>query len=103
MLVKVGLLCEDGGRPLPKHREIMHRATFVGYLRYGEEFDKEFRRHVYKATLRDPSSLDYVLPTLYDATLRFIADGALTISGIEVDEISRRRTAQSWYIELASS
>lgn len=52
MPVRVGLRYEDGGRPLPRHREITQQPEHFGKLTLTEQFDKRFRRSVYTAHLR---------------------------------------------------
>lgn len=100
MLVLVGKICQEGGVPLPRHREVTQEPRHFGELCYSEQYEKDFRRSVYTAYLRSPEGGADVLPPLRDAVLRFAAGGVMTFSGIEVDEETRARVAQSWYVKL---
>ena len=100
MLVRVATLYEDNGRPLPRHRAIMKRPEFVGRLTLTEEHDRELRRSVRSAHLRQPDSTGDVLPQLRDAVVLWIGDGRITITGFVTNEVDNISTAQSWYIEL---
>lgn len=103
MLVRVGKLFEQGGRPLPRHREVTQQPTHLGKLSYTDQHEMEFRRSVYTAYLRSTDTGNDVLPPLRDAVVRFIADGHMTISGVEVDADTRCRVAQSWYVEILNT
>jgi hypothetical protein len=99
MLVKVAQLFEECGRPLPRHRSITLQPVHVGHLSLSEQYDKEFRRSVVFAILRGgPAGAD-VLPRLFDAVVRWIGDGHMTISGFQIDEATKKCTVQSWYVE----
>ncbi|MCE3602749.1 hypothetical protein LXA47_03940 [Massilia sp. P8910] len=100
MLVKVALLCEDNGWPMPRHREMTLVPTILGRLEYDERYEKDFRRPVYSARLFSVDRASEVLPQLWDAVFRVVKDGQMTISGFEMDEVATKRTAQSWLIEV---
>ena len=101
MLVKVALLYEEGGRPLPRHRAVTARPAHLGKLSLSEEHDRDMRRMVRSARLCEPSTGAYVLPPLLDAVVLWISGECMTITGVEQDDVTRKRTAQSWYVELA--
>jgi hypothetical protein len=100
MYVKVCQLYEEG-RPLPRHRSIMLQPLNIGRLRLLEEHSREVRRAVVYALLQGPVGED-VIPRLHDAVVRYIADGCMTITGIERDEITRSCQAQSWFVQVHS-
>lgn len=93
-----------------------------------EEHDRELRRSVRSARLRDVVlgvdvlpplrdavviwigdgrmtltgvETDTLLPPLRDAVVIWIGDGRMTIAGFEADQLTRRCVAQSWHIEMA--
>lgn len=101
MLVKVALLYEEAGRPLPRHRAVTARPSHLGKLSLSEELDRDMRRTVRSARLCDPSTCADVLPPLLDAVVLWINGECMTITGVERDDLTRKRTAQSWYVELA--
>lgn len=101
MLAKVALLYEEGGRPLPRHRAVTARPAHLGKLSLSEEQDRDMRRTVRSARLCDLSTGSNVLPPLLDAVVLWISGECMTITGVEVDDLTRKRTAQSWYVELA--
>jgi hypothetical protein len=102
MWVKVTQLMEDGGRPMARHRAVTQRPLVVGQLSLIDRHDKELRRSVVCASLLSNLGQD-MLPPLRDAVVRFIRDGAMTISGMETDDMTRKITAQSWYVEVFAS
>jgi hypothetical protein len=97
MFVKVAQLY-DGGRPLPKHRSIRMQPTMIGQLRLTEEYSREFRRNIVYAVLHTSSGAD-LIPRLHDAVIRYIADGCMTITGFERDELTQCCQGQSWFIQ----
>lgn len=99
MLVRSAQLFENG-KPLPRHRSITAQPVHIGELRLFDEHDLEFRRPIVYARLVHVSSGADVLPRLYDAVVRWIGDGCMTISGFERDALTHECTAQSWYIQL---
>jgi hypothetical protein len=99
MQVKVAQLYEDGGRPLPRHRAVTRQPSHEGLLSLTEEHDRELRRSVRSAHLRDVSRGVDVLPPLRDAVVIWIGAGRMTITGFESDDVTRRSVAQSWYVE----
>lgn len=97
MFVKVAQLYE-GGRPLPKHRSIRMQPTMIGQLRLTEEYSREFRRNVVYAFLHTSSGTD-LIPRLHDAVVQYIADGCMTITGFERDEVNQCCQGQSWFVQ----
>jgi hypothetical protein len=91
-------LFEDQGRPVPRHRAISLQPTHVGNLALNEEYIKEWRRTVRIAKLQPINAQEVGLPALYDAVVLWIGSGEMTISGVEIDELSGKRTAQSWRV-----
>ena len=95
----VSLLFEDGGRPLPRYRLGSPQSEYRGLFTFEDVPSSEFKRTVATARLQAPSGED-VLPPLYDAKLLWCKDGEARVSGLEVDNITRRRTAQCWNVRL---
>ena len=102
MLVKVAQLYEDGGRPLPRHRAVTCRAAYQGILTLTEEHDRDLRRSVRSAHLRDTQGGADLLPPLRDAVVIWIGDSSMTVTGFETDGLTRRSVAQSWYVEIVA-
>lgn len=102
MLVKVALLCDEDGKPMPRHREVTTVPTILGRLEYRERFEKDFRRHVYSARLRGLDGGDDVVPQLWDAVLHFAEGEFMTMSGIAEQAVTHKRAPQSWYIEVVA-
>lgn len=98
MFVKVAQLY-DGGRPLPKHRSIRMQPTLIGQLRLTEEYSREFRRNLVCAILHTASGAD-LIPRLHDAVVRYIADGCMTITGVERNELTQCCQGQSWFVQV---
>ena len=94
MLVKVVQLFEDG-RPLPRHRAVRAQPVHLGQLTFVEEYDRDVKRTIQKASLKRLGDGANVLPPMRDAVVRWIGDGSLTISGLEIDDLTRVLTAQS--------
>ncbi|MGZ4823077.1 MAG: hypothetical protein ACXVZT_00580 [Terriglobales bacterium] len=65
-----------------------------------EEHDRDLRRSVRSARLRDPHGGADVLPALRDAVVIWISDIRMTLTGFETDELTRRSVAQSWFVEI---
>lgn len=95
----VSLLFEDGGRPLPRYRLGFPQSEYQGSFSFEEVPSSEFKRTVATARLQAPSG-DDVLPPLYEAKLLWCKDGEARVSGLEVDGVTRRRTAQCWNVRL---
>lgn len=95
----VSLLYEDGGRPLPRHRLAFPQHEYQGTFSFEEVPSCEFKRTVATARLQAPSG-DDVLPPLYDAKLIWCKGGEARVTGLEVDEVTRRRTAQCWNVRM---
>jgi hypothetical protein len=101
MLVRSAQLFENG-KPLPRHRSITAQPVHIGKLCLFDEHDKHFRRPiVYARLVRVSSGID-VLPRLYDAVVRWIGNGCMTISGFEQDSVTHECMAQSWYLQLVA-
>jgi len=95
----VFLLFEAGGRPLARHRLAFPQREYEGTFSFEEVPSSEFKRTVATARLQAPNGED-VIPPLYEAKLLWCKGGEARVSGLEVDEVSRRRTAQCWNIRL---
>jgi hypothetical protein len=72
-------------------------------LSLSEVHDRELRRSVRSARLRSISNGTDVLPPLRDAIVIWIGEGRMTLTGFEVDQLTRRSVAQSWYVEVWGS
>lgn len=103
MQVRVAQLYEDGGRPLPRHRAVTTQPAYSGILSLTEEHDRDLRRSVRSAHLREAGSGADVLPALRDAVVIWLAGNRMTLTGFETDALTRCSVAQSWYIEFPSS
>lgn len=95
----VSLLFEDGGRPLPRYRLGFPQSEYFGAFSFEEVPSREFKRTVATARLQAANG-DDVLPPLYEAKLLWCKDGEARVSGLEVDGVTRRRTAQCWNVRL---
>ena len=93
----VFLLYEAGGRPLARYRLAFPQQQYVGTFSFEEVYSHEFTRTVATARLQAPSG-DDVLPPLYEAKLLWCKAGEARVSGLEVDGLTRRRTAQCWNV-----
>jgi hypothetical protein len=100
MLDQVVLLFEDQGRPKARHRLAFPQAEHEGLFTFKEAHCSEFRRTVPVARLQGPTGSD-VVPPLYDAKLLWMEGGEARVTGLEVDEVTRKRTAQCWNVRLA--
>lgn len=100
MIDTVILLYEDGGRPVARHRFAFPQPEYQGEFSYEEGFDRELKRTVVLARLQDGAGRD-VLPPLYEAKLIWCKAGQARVSGLEVDEVTRKRTAQCWNVRFA--
>jgi hypothetical protein len=96
----VFLLFEQGGRPLARYRLGFPQQEYIGSFSFEEVPSYEFKRTVATARLQAPSG-DDVLPPLYEAKLLWCKAGEARVSGLEVDELTRRRTAQCWNVRFA--
>ena len=101
IFVRVAQLFEDG-RPLPRHRSITAQPVHMGYLTLTEQHDRDFRRSMTYAVLRDMKVGADVLPRLRDAVVRWIGDGCMTISGFELDNTTKECTVQSGYVQVVN-
>jgi hypothetical protein len=99
MFVRLAQLFEDG-KPLPRHRSITAQPVHIGKLSFYEQHDNDFRRSMVFAALSKAGCGGDVVPRLYDAVVRWICDGCMTVSGFERDEVTNECRAQSWYIQV---
>lgn len=90
---------EEGGRPLPRHRAVSLAPSHEGILSLYEGYDRDLRRTIRKARVDNVTGTETLL-TLYDAVVLFYQDGVMTITGMERDPLTRKATAQSWYMEI---
>lgn len=99
-LDQVQLLCENQGAPIPRHRMAFKQRVYEGAYSLREEFDSDARRTIMMARLRVDST--DILPPLRDARVLFQEKGIVVVTGLEVlDELTRRRSAQTWMIRTA--
>lgn len=100
MTDSVSLLFEDGGRPLARYRLAFPQPEYFGSFSFEEAFSNEFRRTVATARLQAQTGED-LLPPLYEAKLLWCKDGEARVSGLEIDDLTKKRTAQCWNIRFA--
>jgi hypothetical protein len=98
MKATVARLYEDGGRPLARHLVIRLQPTHFGNFSLSEKDDRDLRRSVRSAYLRDVDTGADVLPQLRDAVVIWVGEDAWTVTGFETDPHSKRSVAQSWYV-----
>lgn len=101
MLVRVAQLFENG-KPFPRHRAVTARPDHLGNLSLAEQYDADFRRTILFARLCERSTGVDALPRLYDAVVRWIGDGCMTINGFEREPATHECVAQSWYIQIVA-
>ncbi len=70
-----------------------------GILSLHESHYRRLRRAVRKASISNVAGTEITLE-LYDAVVLFIGEGVMTITGMEIDQATRRATAQSCYVEV---
>jgi hypothetical protein len=99
MLVRVAPLFEDG-KPFPRHRAVTAQPAHTGKLSLAEQYDADFRRTILFARLCERSTGVDVLPRLYDAVVRWIGEGCMTINGFEREPATQECMAQSWYVQI---
>lgn len=95
----VSLLFEGGGKPLPRYRLAFPQPEFLGSFTFEEVPSSVFKRTVAIARLQAPGGSD-VLPPLYEAKLLWCKAGEARVSGLEVDEVTHKRTAQCWNVQV---
>ena len=100
MTDSVSLLFEDGGRPLARHRLAFPQRIYKGAFSFDECPNSEFRRTVATARLQDSNGQD-IVPPLYEAKLLWCKNGEARVAGLEVDDVTRKRTAQCWNVRFA--
>lgn len=101
MKAVVSQLYEDGGRPLARHRAVTLQPSHTGNFTLSEEHDRDLRRSVRSAYLRDQATGVEVLPRLRDAVVLWVGDDAWTVTGFETDPLTRKAVAQSWYVSFS--
>jgi hypothetical protein len=99
MLVILAKMFEDGGRPLARHRAVTLPPSHQGVFSLYEEHDRDLRRTVRIARLDSITGTETLL-ALYDADVLVCKDGVMTVTGLERDPLTRKATAQSWYVEI---
>ena len=87
-----------GGRALARHRAVTQPPEHQGEFSLSEEHDRELRRSVRTAYLRQLGTGAEVLPRLRDAVVLWVGDNAWTITGFETDPLTRKSVCQSWYV-----
>lgn len=97
---QVTLLFEDQGRPLPLHRLAFPQPAYNGAFLFKEVHVAQLKRTLPVARLVDGVGQDVVAP-LYDAKLLWMEGGEARVTGIEIDELSQRRTVQTWNVRFA--
>lgn len=102
MKAVVAKLYEDG-RPLPRYRAVTQPPVHEGEFTLSEEHDRELRRSVRTAYLRQRGTGADVLPRLRDAVVLWVGDDAWTVTGFETDPLTRKAVAQSWYVIVKPS
>lgn len=101
MIVRIALLHEDGGRPLPRHRVISLQPDILGDLSITEAYIHALRRTVRSAMLHDSERVGHTLvPSLMDARVVWCKEDRMIIKGIEADELTRKQTAQAWLVDV---
>lgn len=96
---QVTLLYEGHGRPLPRHRQAFRLKTYEGEFSLEEMHVRLFSRTMKVARLVDVQGAD-VLPPLYQAEFLWMKKGIARVTGIEVDDMSRNRTLQTWNVQF---
>jgi hypothetical protein len=69
-----------------------------GLLEVVEERDNELGRSTVRARLIDAASRNFILPELKAASLLWLKDGKMRLSGVE--SIDSRDYAQTWSVEV---
>lgn len=102
MTDSVSLLFEQGGRPIARHRFAFEQKVFEGSFSFKEVPNTAFGRTVATARLQSPNGED-VVPPLYEAKLLWCEHGEARVSGLEVDELTQKRTAQCWNLRFGGA
>lgn len=84
---------------LARHRAVTLPPSHEGVFSLYEEHDRDLRRTVKIARLDSVTGTETLL-SLYDADVLMCKDGVMTVTGLERDPVTRKATAQSWYIEI---
>lgn len=96
----ITLLFEDHGRPLPLHRLAFPQPIHAGAFVFKDAHVPQYKRTLPVARLLGDVGQDVVAP-LYDAKLLWMENGEARVTGIEIDDLSRRRTVQTWNVRFA--
>lgn len=102
MLDTVILRFEDSGRPLPRHRLAFPQTEYQGLFTFKENSFRPLRRTVLVARLLGPTGED-ILPPLYDAKLVYMEAGEGSVTGLELDTLNSKYSAQAWHVRLAGA
>ena len=102
MTDSVFLLYECGGRPIARHRLAFEQTVFEGAFSFKEAPNTAFGRTVATARLQSQNGED-VVPPLYEAKLLWCEHGEARVSGLEVDELTQKRTAQCWGLRFGGA
>lgn len=97
MRVGVARLYEDG-RALARHRAVTQPPEHQGEFTLSEEHDRDLRRSVRTAYLRERGTGTEVLPRLRDAVVLWVGEDSWTVTGFETDPLTRKTVVQSWYV-----
>lgn len=84
---------------LARHRAVTLPPSHQGVFSLYEEHDRDLRRTVRIARLDSITGTETLL-SLYDADVLVCKDGIMTVTGLERDPLTRKATAQSWYVEI---
>jgi hypothetical protein len=103
MRAAVARLYDEGGRQLARHLVVRLQPTHQGNFSISEKDDRELRRSVRSAYLRDPLTGADVLPQLRDAVVIWAGEDAWTVTGFETDPETKRSVAQSWYVCMTAA
>jgi hypothetical protein len=103
MKAAVACLYDEGGRQLARHLVVRLQPTHQGNFSISEKDDRELRRSVRSAYLRDPATGADVLPQLRDAVVIWVGEDAWTVTGFETDPETKRSVAQSWYVCMTAA
>lgn len=93
------LLYDDEGRRLQRFRLCMIDKRFVGRLTIHEIYDRDLRRTLRIARLRDSADGADLLDPLRDAVVLWIGGDYLTVTGFTLAAYSHKSAGQSWYVE----
>ena len=98
MRVRMARLYYENGLKKALHTMAFIRPEVEGELSLREDYSPEMRRRVSYAYLRDARTGEKL--RLYDAVTLYCVGAELIVRGIQVDEVTRRQTAQSWLMDI---